>query len=392
MRNILGQGNKNDSNKILWALRDVSFELTAGVCIGLIGQNGAGKSTLLKLLANITRPTSGQIESHGRLSALIELGSGFHPDLTGRENIYLYGTVLGLSRQEVAQRFNEIVAFSEIERFIETPVKRYSSGMLVRLGFSVAACIEPDILLIDEVLAVGDALFRQKCLKRIDTLIRNGTTIIFVSHNLHMVEAVCPLSIYIKHGQVQFLGDTSEAIKFYERDLHEQQATQVDDSSRHEKVRIDADVQITNLDIVNAYEHNGDEFHSDKSVEIRISYQSRKSIEDINVVIHIVRSDGLTCCRLRTRIDDVPISVKEGEGIFSVILEPLQLTSGTYYAIASIRTESELVELARLQSESFYVTGEQLSDSELSGVFEPKRRWVSSIDSSNAHDAKVERN
>ncbi len=200
------------NNDVLWALKDVSFELEKGQSMALVGSNGAGKTTTLKLLANITKPTAGRIETNGKLSALIELGAGFHPDLTGRENIYLNGTILGLKRHEINKRFDEIVDFSELSRFIDTPVKRYSSGMTVRLGFAIASCIEPEILLVDEVLAVGDAAFRQKSLKRIQSLIHEGTSILFVSHNLYMVQAVCQKALYLKKGQVQLWDETKKVI------------------------------------------------------------------------------------------------------------------------------------------------------------------------------------
>ena len=196
-------GSNSSDRKYHWALRDVSFNLEKGQSLALVGPNGAGKSTILKLLAKITNPTSGKAEVNGQLSALIELGAGFHPDLTGRENIFLNGTILGLTYKDIQRRYDEIVAFSEIEEFIDTPVKRYSSGMTVRLGFAVASCIEPDILLVDEVLAVGDASFRQKCIERIKTLLSNGTSLIFVSHDMGLVRAVCERALYIEHGQVQ---------------------------------------------------------------------------------------------------------------------------------------------------------------------------------------------
>ncbi|HIE57822.1 MAG TPA: ABC transporter ATP-binding protein, partial [Anaerolineales bacterium] len=174
------KSQERQKKQYLWALKDVSFDLQRGESLALIGPNGAGKTTILKLLAGITTPTSGNIQINGKLSALIELGAGFHPDLSGRENIFLNGAILGLTRAEVQRKFDEIVAFSELEQFIDTPVKRYSSGMAVRLGFAVAASIDPDILLVDEVLAVGDAAFRQKCMERIRSMLNQGTSIIFV--------------------------------------------------------------------------------------------------------------------------------------------------------------------------------------------------------------------
>ena len=218
--------------------------------LALVGANGAGKTTILKLLANITKPTSGSISTYGQISALIELGAGFHPDLTGRENIYLNGTILGIDRKTIASRFDEIVAFSELERFIDTPVKRYSSGMIVRLGFSVASFMEPEILLVDEVLAVGDAAFQQKCLKRIRSLIQNGTSIIFVSHNFYLVQAVCETSLYIQKGQIKHYGATKDVIDIYERDLHQERSRKFIGVSP-EKSDSSEDIEITQVEIFN---------------------------------------------------------------------------------------------------------------------------------------------
>jgi lipopolysaccharide transport system ATP-binding protein len=199
----------------LWALKGVSFAVDQGDALGIIGPNGAGKSTVLKLLARVTMPTSGKALTNGRVSALIELGAGFHPELTGRENIYLNGAIMGMKRAEVARKFDSIVAFAELEPFIDTPLKRYSSGMHARLGFSVAAHMEPDILLMDEVLSVGDIAFQVKCHRRMDEFRRNGTTIVFVSHNLEAVRNLCPRTILLDQGQVQVNDTTEKAIERY---------------------------------------------------------------------------------------------------------------------------------------------------------------------------------
>jgi lipopolysaccharide transport system ATP-binding protein len=195
-----------------WALKDVSFETHPGDVIGVIGRNGAGKSTLLKIMSRITAPTHGRIELRGRVASLLEVGTGFHPELTGRENVYLNGTILGMTRPEIARRFDEIVDFAEIERFIDTPVKRYSSGMYVRLAFAVAAHLESEILIVDEVLAVGDAAFQEKCLGKMDRLGAAGRTLLFVSHNLSALHRLTKTSLLLVGGQKAFLGPTSEAI------------------------------------------------------------------------------------------------------------------------------------------------------------------------------------
>lgn len=376
VQKVLKPGARKSAENIeLWALRDIGFELSRGQSMALIGRNGAGKSTILKLLANITRPTLGQIDTNGRVSALIELGSGFHSDLTGRENIYLNGTILGLKRSEIRRRYDEIVAFSEIERFIETPVKRYSSGMLVRLGFAVASCIEPDILLVDEVLAVGDASFRQKCLSRIRSLSNNGTSIIFVSHNLHMVEATCPTSLYIHKGQIKYRGNTSDAIDAYERDLEEERIRKLTEEDRSENDSVGRDVKITAVETIDMNGEISGDLQSDRPVIIRVRYRAVKPIKNVSAVIRIIRSDNLACCRMRSNIDEVPLALKPGDGAFSISLESLQLMRGTYIVAASIRTEDELVELAQGKSQWFTVVGRQRNDSELAGVFEPRRAW-----------------
>lgn len=198
-----------------WAVRDVSFQIPRGEAFGVIGNNGAGKSTILKLLTGIMKPTRGTLAVRGRLSALIEVSAGFHQDLTGRENIFLNGTILGMSRQEIARRFDEIVAFSGLEEFIDTPVKRYSSGMYARLGFSVAAHVDPDILIVDEVLSVGDFVFQLKCVERMTSIIRGGATVVFVSHNLRAVGDLCSRALLMSHGQAAAIGPTDEVIRTY---------------------------------------------------------------------------------------------------------------------------------------------------------------------------------
>ncbi|MHB1086943.1 MAG: ABC transporter ATP-binding protein [Minisyncoccota bacterium] len=203
-------------SSVFWALKDVSFSVQSGEIVGVIGRNGAGKSTLLKILNRITEPTSGEAVIRGKISSLLEVGTGFHPELTGRENIYFAGAILGMKRKEIARKFDEIVQFAEMEQFLETPVKRYSSGMQVRLAFSVAVHMEPDILLIDEVLAVGDLAFQRKCLAKIhETARRDGRTILFVSHNLDVVESLCDRCVFLESGQVQMVGATSDVLKAY---------------------------------------------------------------------------------------------------------------------------------------------------------------------------------
>jgi homopolymeric O-antigen transport system ATP-binding protein len=217
-----------------WALQDIGFEVERGETFGIIGHNGAGKSTLLKLLARVTPPTAGEIRLHGRVGALLEVGTGFHAELTGRENIYLNGAVLGMRRAEIARKFDEIVAFAEVEQFIDTPVKRYSSGMYLRLAFSVAAHLEPEILIVDEVLSVGDLAFQEKCLGRMETVAGEGRTVLFVSHNLTAVQTLCPRSMLLSRGRKLIEGPTGKVIEEYVSGIRSHTAISLNDRSDRE--------------------------------------------------------------------------------------------------------------------------------------------------------------
>jgi lipopolysaccharide transport system ATP-binding protein len=208
-------GHPVPGDNTTWALQDVSFDVRQGEVVSIIGRNGAGKSTLLKILTRITEPTEGRVEIHGRVGSLLEVGTGFHPELTGRENIYFNGAILGMRKAEIDRKFDEIVAFAEVEKFIDTPVKRYSSGMSVRLAFAVAAHLEPEILLVDEVLAVGDAAFQQKCLGKMGDVAQGGRTILFVSHNMAAVATLTHRSIWIDYGKIKAIGSTQEVIEAY---------------------------------------------------------------------------------------------------------------------------------------------------------------------------------
>ena len=214
LKSLRSQNGRHGSDTI-WALKDISFDVAPGEVVGIIGRNGAGKSTLLKTLARITEPTKGKVELYGRLASLLEVGTGFHPELTGRENIYLNGAILGMHKAEIDRKFDDIVAFAELEKFLETPVKHYSSGMYMRLAFAVASHLEPEILLVDEVLAVGDAAFQKKCLGKMGEVAKQGRTVLFVSHNLTAVKSLCGRTLWLDKGQIVEAGDTDDVVLSY---------------------------------------------------------------------------------------------------------------------------------------------------------------------------------
>jgi lipopolysaccharide transport system ATP-binding protein len=302
-----------------WALRDVDFAVERGEAFGIVGQNGAGKSTLLKLLTGIMRPTTGRILLHGRLSALIEVSAGFHPDLTGRENIYLNGTIFGMSRAEIRGKFDQIVDFSGLADFIDTPVKRYSSGMFARLGFSVAAHVEPDILIVDEVLSVGDYLFQQKCAEHMEAVIRAGATVIFVSHNLRAISSLCRRSLLLERGRVVEIGATGSVLTTYltrGRAAREEHTTRTVTVS---KVSV-GDGLIQRLD-----------FKSGDTLRLEVELDARTACEDLSVVIEIVDENQYavfdTCTQ---RLGQGPLRLESGQRLRCAFDLDLQLAGGAY--------------------------------------------------------------
>jgi lipopolysaccharide transport system ATP-binding protein len=224
----IGNEDNNDSDGHIWALRDITFEVKQGEVLGIIGRNGAGKSTLLKILSRVTAPTSGECRVKGRIASLLEVGTGFHPELTGQENIFLNSAILGMTKEEIRQKFDEIVAFAEVEKFIDTPVKRYSTGMYVRLAFAVAAHLEPEILIVDEVLAVGDAQFQKKCLGKMGDVAKEGRTVLFVSHNMAAVQQLCQKGIILSKGQLTYIGTSNKAVDQY-INMSERKMSYIDD-------------------------------------------------------------------------------------------------------------------------------------------------------------------
>ena len=312
-------------DELIWALKDVSFDVKSGEVLGILGRNGAGKSTLLKILSRITEPTSGKALVTGRVGSLLEVGTGFHPELSGRENIYLSGAILGMRKEEIDRKFEEIVDFAEVEQFIDMPVKRYSSGMYVRLAFAVAAYLEPDILLVDEVLAVGDVAFQQKCLSRIKSLTSDGMTILLVSHNLAAIQSSCNRAIFLLKGNLVEDGATLDVIQHYQMSLQNrngQQGELVQGSSQG--------VSIVGFDMFGADGASRRNFEFGEPVRFRIDLDAHQRLEHPMINLGIKRADGVVICNFNNWYDNFKIDYIEGPCSLEGWLPPLRLVPDFY--------------------------------------------------------------
>jgi lipopolysaccharide transport system ATP-binding protein len=288
------------SKEEFWALRDVSFEIEKGDTVGIIGRNGAGKSTLLKILSRITHPTAGQVTLNGRVASLLEVGTGFHQELTGRENIFLNGAILGMTRAEIRRKFDEIVAFAEVDRFLDTPVKRYSSGMYVRLAFAVAAHLEPEILIVDEVLAVGDAAFQKKCLGKMGEAAKGGRTVLFVSHNMPAVQTLCRKAIYLDRGKVKESGDVSEVTATYTSD------TAVQHRSRS-ATSLGPCLKLEVIEFSSGPIESGDSC----PFRLRITCEKATSLKELSLIIESIQGTRVAIIDLRSL--GLPVSLEKGD-------------------------------------------------------------------------------
>ena len=326
----LGRGDDENGLKATehWALQDVSFQVQPGEAIGIIGRNGAGKSTLLKILSQITEPTEGCVTLNGRLGSLLEVGTGFHPELTGRENIYLNGAILGMSRKEILRKYDEIVEFSEIGKFIDTPVKRYSSGMYVKLAFSVAAHMELDILLIDEVLSVGDLAFQRKCLDHAKRLKSRNTTLLFVSHNMFSIKAMCDRAVFLSEGKLVCDGETDKVIETYEKESRLDVASWATGMVGSDPTR--CPIHIREFELLNEAGRPCTLFQHGERMRLRLHYSAREPVTNPNFSVGFIRSDNVGCCNHNTAMDHFDTGTLEGNGVVELVTPPLKLVADLY--------------------------------------------------------------
>jgi len=324
MKRLMGKGPKRGelNDREFWALRDISFEVKRGESMGIIGPNGAGKSTMLKLLSRIIRPTQGSYKVNGRLSALIEVGAGFHGDLTGRENVLLNGTILGMTKREVQSKMDAIIDFAGIDKFIDTPVKRYSSGMTARLGFAVAAHLDPEVLLVDEVLSVGDAKFRNKCIRHMHTLLKSDVTVIFISHLLSQVRALCPNTLVLDQGEVVYHGKTDEAIRVYLEVLGDEPGAAAGVEG--------ADAEIRNIHLCDESGAEQLQWHANRPGLIEFDLVLNRDLDQPSILINIGTLSGVYLGTSNTQRSYLKMPTKMGVYRMRFAMEPMPMVDGDY--------------------------------------------------------------
>jgi len=342
-------GGGERTTEDFWALRNVSFEVKAGEVAGIIGHNGAGKSTLLKILSRITEPTEGRARIKGRIASLLEVGTGFHGELTGRENIFLNGAILGMHRAEIIRKFDEIVAFSEVEKFLDTPVKRYSSGMYMRLAFAVAAHLEPEILIVDEVLAVGDAAFQKRCLGKMKDVAEGGRTVLFVSHNTEAIRSLCQRGIWLKQGRVHRDGKTDEVVEAYF------ESVSTEPSVTH--LNPEYGLTIRNVKLKNGQGEETGQFSPGEDLIVEISYTAQKPVEKPYITLGVLGLYG-TCFTANMLLDGARPQVLEGTGTLVCRFKSIPLLPQNYTIKMSVRPQNGVDSIMEYQEvSSFRVVG-----------------------------------
>ncbi|NNJ09626.1 ABC transporter ATP-binding protein [Chloroflexales bacterium ZM16-3] len=343
---VTGMFSRRPAGEEFWAVRDVSFAVEPGQSLGLVGHNGAGKSTVLKLMTRILEPTSGRVRASGRIAALLELGSGFHPELSGRENVFLYGSLMGLGRAEMAAKLPEIATFADIGDFIDTEIKHYSSGMYTRLAFAVATAVDPDILITDEVLAVGDEAFQRKCMERIYGFRRAGKTIIFVSHALEVVRSLCDVAVWLDHGQMKASGKAGEVIDAYLADVNRQEQRRLESERGSESDddinpfrRGTRELEITSVQLLNESGEECPVFQSHAPLTVRMHYCAHALIESPVFGVGIHHESGAWLIGPNTGFDEFRIPQVAGEGYVDYRIPALPLLGGSYrVSVAAVDT------------------------------------------------------
>ncbi len=342
VKELVTRRDRSTDHDSFWALRDVSFEIPEGSMYALVGHNGSGKSTLLRCMAGIYRPTEGQVKVDGRISTLLELGAGFHPDLTGRENVYMNATILGMSKKQIDASFDEIVGFAGVEEFIDSPVKIYSSGMYVRLGFSVAVHVDPEILIVDEVIAVGDAEFQRKCFDHLYALRKKGVTIVVVTHGLSTVESMCDGAAWLDHGVLQLTGTGPEVVQAYLGKVNaaeREEREAADTESRAEGLGAKEDVTIAKVEFLDEDGFSSRVGFHRKPLTIRIWYEAVRPVPSPVFGIALYSSSNVHLTGTNTKIDAFGTPTIEGKGYVDLSMDALQLTPGDYELTVAISDE-----------------------------------------------------
>ena len=376
---LLGRGDgAPPEERYLWALKDVSFEVRRGEILGMIGLNGAGKSTILKLASRITHPTGGNIEVNGQVGALIEVGAGFHPELTGQENVYLNASILGMGRQEIGEKYESIVEFAELDGFMDMPVKRYSSGMYVRLGFAVAAHLDPKIFLIDEVLAVGDLGFQAKCINKINELRASGATIVLVSHNMVNISNYCDRVLWIDLGKTMAEGDPESVVDQYiefirrtkKHDLSHFVVKSKEALTSHKRV------EITEVFLTDEHDHRKDVFECGDVAQVHINYVAHEPIENPVFGIAIRDYQGQWLGSITTLLDDIKLGRVEGPGHLVFSFQPIIFFKGAYALSISVRDEDS-IEFYGISENcpALIIKGDGISQTKASGHINYPHSW-----------------
>ena len=371
------RSTKGESDYV-WALQDINFEVERGDVLGIIGKNGAGKSTLLKILSKVTAPTTGSIKSRGRIASLLEVGTGFHGEMTGRENVYLNGAILGMTKKEITSKIDEIIEFSGCERYIDTPVKRYSSGMTVRLAFAVAAFLEPEILVIDEVLAVGDAEFQKKAIGKMQDISKGeGRTVLFVSHNMAAVKSLCTKGIVMEHGKVVFKGGIDDSLKKYQT-LTQRISTKLFDFNR----KGTGEYRVSGLSLISNGDKKNTFFLGEKiTINLLLKQLKQDSLKNVRIVIGIYNFMDEGYLRFDSNLLNFAISLDKDESEISCELEEsLNIKPDNYYLNIAIFNDNVLIDYLTnafeftIENADYFNTGKNLQDSELSRVYY-KHKW-----------------